>query len=431
MRIAIDGYNLAMPNGTGVATYGLMLARTLKELGHSVEGVFGLDVGIAEQAREILFYDGLAREADRRRSKPLRTALKGAFDLLLGAKAVNVPITSLVTKEAFADRLPSFDRLYSGARLFDRAQKCLELYGRMITLHVANPPSIMHWTYPVPVRLHGSKNIYTIHDIVPLKLPYTTLDVKKNYYKLIELCLKNADHICTVSEASRSDIIERFGVAEGGITNTYQASPVPDEVKDSTPEDDASMIEGIFGLGHRKYFLFFGAIEPKKNVGRMIEAYLSANVDTPLVIVGARAWQSEAELRLVKGYGRATGKIIQLEYLPRALLMRLARGAKSVFFPSLYEGFGLPVLESLQLGTPVLSSETSSLPEVAGKAAFLVDPYSVSSLTVAIQRVDHDDALRERLATAGIKQAARFSLDAYKERLAAMYAVIDNGSGRA
>jgi len=296
-----------------------------------------------------------------------------------------------------------------------------------MSVRVSNPPEVMHWTYPVPIKLIGSKNIYTLHDVVPLKLPYTTLDKKKHYYKILELCIANADHICTVSEASRSDVIAQFGMPAERITNTYQASPVPEEVSSSSSEADAQMIQGIFGFAHRGYFLFFGAIEPKKNVGRMIEAYLAANIDTPLVIVGARAWQSEVELRLVKGYGRGAGKIIQLEYLPRNLLMRLARGARSVFFPSLYEGFGLPLLESMQLGTPVLSSQTSSLPEVAGDAAFLVDPYSVASLAAAMRRLDEDADLRARLAAAGIKQAAEFSQQAYQKRLAAMYSRITNG----
>lgn len=421
MRIAIDGYNLAMPRGTGVATYGFTLAQALRGLGHTVEGCFGLHVGRVEQTREVLFFDGLGREPESRRSRPLRTVLNRARDLLFGAEAVEVPITNLVLKNAFADRFPSFDRLYSTARLFERAHKCAESYGRMMALRVENPPQIMHWTYPVPIKLVGSKNIYTLHDIVPLKLPYTTLDRKKNYYKLLQLCLKEADHICTVSEASRLDVMERFQFPAEKITNTYQASPVPDEISASSPEADAVMVDGIFGFPHRGYFLFFGAIEPKKNVGRMIEAYLSANLDTPLVIVGARAWQSDAELRLVKGYGLAAGKIIQLEYLPRTLLMRLVRGARAVLFPSLYEGFGLPLLEAMQLGTPVLSSETSSLPEVAGSAAFLVDPYSVASLAAAIRRLDDDENLRMRLAAAGMAQAINFSLEAYQERLAAMY----------
>lgn len=425
MRIAIDGYNLAMPRGTGIATYGFNLAAALRELGHNVEGVFGLDVGTAKQQQEVLFFDALAREPESRRRKRLATLFGPARDLLFGASAADVPITNMVKKEAFADRLPSFDRLYSGERLFERAYSVLNAYGKMMVLHVPNPPDVMHWTYPIPIRLRGSRNVYTLHDIVPLKLPYTTLDLKQNYHRLIELCVGAADHLCTVSEASRTDIMERFGVPENRITNTYQASPIPDEISLARPEADAAMIEGIFGFQHRNYFLFFGAIEPKKNIGRMIEAYLSANVETPLVLVGARAWQSEMELRLLKGYGRGASKIIQIDYLPRALLMRLARGAKAIFFPSLYEGFGLPLLEAMQLGTPVLSSTTSSIPEVAGKSAWLVDPYSVPSLAAAIQRLDSDQALRNDLAAAGVEQAKKFSQQAYKRRLTKMYAGIE------
>jgi glycosyltransferase involved in cell wall biosynthesis len=428
MRVGIDGYNLAMPHGTGVATYGFALANALRNLGYQVEGVFGLDVGDDPALREIMFFDQFARDdgAGGRASRPVGKWTRRMQRLrAIGGRlrADEVPQSSLVEREVFATRLPKFDRLTSSPELFDLANWYFQVTGRFLKLKMANPPQIMHWTYPVPVELAGARNVYTLHDLVPLRLPYTTLDVKKNYYRLIKQCIRRADHICTVSESSRQDILSRFTIDPANVTNTYQSSPIaPGSISDD-PLEDARMIDGIFGLSHRGYYLFFGAIEPKKNVGRIIEAYLGTHSEHALVIVGARAWQSEGELRLLTngGYGKMARQVIRLEYLPRALLLRLIRGARAVVFPSLFEGFGLPVLETMQLGTPVITSNTSSLPEVAGNAAKLVDPYSVADISEAWRAIDRDQSLREDLAHRGLEQAARYSDREYRARIAAMY----------
>lgn len=432
-RIGIDGYNLAMPNGTGVATYGLSLARTLSSGGHRVEGVFGLDVGADERLRQVNFYDLLAkgpqtstpRQARRRRMRLMRDALRPRLSL----EAREVPISDRVETAAFAERLPQFDRLTSAAHLFEIAHLHFRYYGRFVTLRMPDPPAIMHWTYPVPVRLAGARNIYTMHDLVPLKLPHTTLDAKAAYAGILRGCVAAAAQICTVSDASRTDILEHLDIDPARVTNTYQASPLPAAALAQDASADAAMIEGIFGLPRRGYFLVFGAIEPKKNLGRLLEAYLGLGTRTPLVIVGARAWRSEAELMLLPShegdgntYRPDSGqRIVRLDYQSRSLLLRLIRSARAVLFPSLYEGFGLPVLEAMQLGTPVLTSRTSSLPEVAGDAAVLVDPYDVGSIADGLRALDGDAALRDRLAAAGPEQAALFSADRYLARLEAMY----------
>jgi glycosyltransferase involved in cell wall biosynthesis len=424
IRIGVDGYNLAMPNGTGIATYGFVLARTLKTMGHAVEGVFGIAADGDPALREVTFFEKMVREdkPNFRRSKWRR--VRDQFGAAAkGAHAIDVPLTEDVERRTFATRLPAFDRLVTSPHLFDVAHRHLRLSGRFLPLTMDNPPPIMHWTYPVPVELTGARNIYTLHDLVPLKLPYTTLDDKGFYLSLVRQCAERAAQICTVSEASRADIIARLGIAPEKVTNTYQASPPLTGALSADPADDARAIEGIFGLQHRGYFLFFGAIEPKKNVGRLIEAYLSLGTDTPLVIVGARAWQSEEELKLIAngGYGSAAQRIRQLSYLPRGMLLKLIRGARAVTFPSLYEGFGLPVLEAMLLGTPVLTSNTSSLPEVAGDAALTVDPYSVDAIAAALRTLDTDPALRAQMSARGLEQAARFSVDRYTERLATLY----------
>jgi glycosyltransferase involved in cell wall biosynthesis len=287
----------------------------------------------------------------------------------------------------------------------------------------------MHWTYPVPVEVEGALNIYTLHDLVPLKLPYTTLDVKRSYAAVVNACVKRAAHICTVSEASRRDVIEQLGVDPDRITNTYQCSPLQPSAAALPAEEDARMVEGILGLKPQGYFLFFGAIEPKKNVSRLIEAYLSIQTETPLVIVGPGGWQSEDELRLLSGNSSSgVQRIMRLDYLPRELLTRLIRSARAVAFPSLYEGFGLPVLEAMQLGTPVLTSHGGSLPEVVGDGALVVDPYDVAAIAQGLRALDGDEGLRVRLGKAGLAQSERFSEASYIRRLDTMYArVVSEG----
>lgn len=435
VRIGVDGYNLAMPHGTGIATYATQLVEALHAMGHEVDGVFGLDVPADPALRQASFFDRYRRpSAPAPKVKRWRRPWHHSRNYLRAfgshpAREVAMDASVATTEDGVA-AIPHFDRLFTAARLFDDAIFAFARTGRFATLRLPNPPEVMHWTYPLPVRLSGARNVYTLHDLVPLKLPYTTLDDKALYGRLIAGCLRHGDQICTVSESSKRDIVERFGIDPDRVTNTYQtpASGVPH----SDPDQDAHTIESIFGLERRGYFLYFGALEPKKNVGRLIEAYLTLRSRTPLVIVGARAWQSEAELMLMPG-GGADGSagtfvgprgqtIIRLNYLSRALLAKLVRGAKAVVFPSLYEGFGLPVLEAMQLGTPVITSNTSSLPEIAGEAGLLVDPYDVGALTEAIRRLDADPALGEAMSARGLEQAKRFSRERYQERLTELYA---------
>jgi len=410
LTIGIDGYNFAMPKGTGIATYGLNLARTLAGAGHRIEGVFGLHVGSNEKLRETMFFDRIGLEQTGRRVFGSRWhrrfgMVRATVDPWLSPLALDVPLTSQVDKEAFADKLPHFDRLLTSPGLFQTAQRHFATTGRFLTLRTARPPEIMHWTYPVPVRIAGSRNIYTVHDLVPLRLPHTTVGNKPQFDRLLRVACATADHICTVSDYSRRDIIDRIGIDPAQVTNTYQIT---------------------LGLTPRSYFLFFGSLEPKKNIGRLLEAYLGLGLATPLVIVGARAWLSEGELALLPpdNPGEANPRVIRLDYLPRDLLLRTIRSAKAVLFPSISEGFGLPALEAMQLGTPVLTSDRSSLPEVAGDAAMLVDPYDVAAIAEGIRRLDRDDALGRLLSMAGPMRAQRFSPGAYMARLAAMYSAV-------
>ncbi|KAB7648365.1 glycosyltransferase family 4 protein [Polymorphobacter fuscus] len=431
-NVLIDGYNLGLERGTGVATYARNLSHELKALGHQVSVLYGNRAAPSREAllREIAFFDSNVGERDRFLEilDQMHRALVGP----LGHFATSVPISGQVITRAFSARLPAYDHILNAADVFKRSQSAFKLWGSMSTVAVPKRPDLVHWTYPVPLHIKRAPNVYTMHDLVPLRLPYTTLDKKRTYLKLMRHIAKCADHIVTVSECSRHDIIKMLGISPNRVTNTYQSVSIPDRYANKEERLVAQEVEGATGVGYKNYFLFWGSIEPKKNIGRMIEAYLASGVDTPLVILGAQAWKSEQELRILDddvirfltvadGQIRTKKRVIQLSYAPFSLLVSLIRGAKAALFPSLYEGFGLPALEAMLLGTPVICSNTASLPEVVGDAAVMIDPYDTAALSAAIWTVDRDADLRAELASRGVREAARFSPEIYREKLRALY----------
>lgn len=422
LRIGLDGYNLALPQGTGVATYGRNLAAAVDALGHPIDLVFGVNIPRKADAelRESLFFgqlgaDGPARLSWRRKMRRWRVH-PFAHELIA------VPVTGRALPADGTDRLPTFDRLFNLSEIFDVCARHFRRYGRFMTLRMPDPPAIMHWTYPLPLRLAGARNIYTLHDLVPLRLPGASLEDKRYYDALVRACVARGDHVVTVSERSRGDIVDLLGADPARVTNCYQASAMP-PLRD--PAGLPDRLRHLFDLDMRGYFLFFGAIEPKKNLGRVIQAYLEADVATPLVIVGKEAWHADRELKLLgAAHGRrlsGADRIRRIDYLPRTLLNDLLHGARASLFPALYEGFGLPALEAMAAGVPLLSSTTGALPEVTGDAALAVDPYDMDALVDGIRRLDQDADLRARMGTAGPLQAARFSGPAFAARIGQLY----------
>lgn len=430
-RILIDGYNLGLEKGTGVATYARNLSYEIGNLGHQIDVLYGNRASATrdELLREIYFFDSTLDE--RIRLLEILEQIEKAIHGPLTFRAKEIPITGRVITRTFDSRLPRFDRLFNSPDLFQRAQSAFKLWKRPSHIRLPEKPDLAHWTYPIPLYVKGRPNLYTLHDVVPLRLPYATLDHKRRYLQLLQQLDRRAEHFVTVSENSKRDLVEIAGIAPDRITNTYQSVSIPAKYRDKPEDQVAREVEGLTGFDHKGYFLFWGSLEPKKNIGRIIEAYLSADIDTPLVIVGAQAWKAEQELKLLGEtdtlYGSierrrgARKRVIQMPYASFPLLVSLIRGAKAALFPSLYEGFGLPVLEAMLLGTPVICSNTSSLPEVAGEAALMVDPYDAQAITQAIRAMDADADLRAEHVRRGHAQAAKFTPEIYRERLAHVY----------
>ena len=436
--IGIDGFNLAMAKGSGIATYARNLSAALRRSGFRTEILYGPERGPDKDPllSEIALYDAVPPPSPLQK---VRSYLRdiGSLRSPLGRTAQPVAVTGTVITDQIAKNAPDCDGMWISRDVFHSANRAHSSLGMFTPLRFDErggrpAPDVMHWTCPLPLHVPNRPNLYTIHDLVPLRLPFATLDNKRRFLEMCRRICASAARIVTVSEHSKRDIVKILGVDEARITVTHQSVQMPASLTSRSDADIAGEIGGIFGLDWRGYYLFFGAVEPKKNLPRIIEAYLASGVAAPLVIIGGKAWLDEHETQMLygdlievsslkDGHLRRADKIRRYEYLPFRTLVSLIRGARATLMPSLYEGFGLPVLESMLLGTPVIASTAGSLPEIAGEAALLVDPYDTDAIRAAIVRLDRDADLHAELVRRGREQAARFSAGAYDARLAELY----------
>jgi glycosyltransferase involved in cell wall biosynthesis len=306
--------------------------------------------------------------------------------------------------------LDSAEGVLSGpAELFRQAQIFFEVHRRLLPVVTDARPGVMHWTYPVPLRMQGWRNVYTVHDAIPLCQPRLTPIKARRHLRLLRAIASSADRILTVSEAARTDIVESLGCLESLVVAIPQGvATLPSDAPPPT------------GLSHGGYYLYCGSIEPRKNLVRLAEAHQASGVARPLVIAGPDGWRAREILAQIAG----RPGVIRLPYQTHEGLGALIRHARALLFPSLAEGFGLPVIEAMNIGTPVMTSRLPALCETAGGAALLVDPHDVPAMAAAIARLDRDEALAATLSQAGRRRAEAFSLTAYAARLAALHAVL-------
>jgi alpha-1,3-rhamnosyl/mannosyltransferase len=217
--------------------------------------------------------------------------------------------------------------------------------------------------------------------------------------------VRRAAALTAISQATADDLAARFPAARPKTAVTPLAAD------ERFARDDGPSVAEVrvrHGLGERPYVLAVGTLEPRKNLPRLVEAFAAlppALRDAhELVLAGAVGWNTDATLAAV-----ARHRVRQLGHVPEDHLPALYRGAAAFAYPSLYEGFGLPVVEAMAAGAPVLTSNVSSLPEVAGDAALLVDPWSVPSIRDGLARLLADRDLARRLAARGRERAATFS----------------------
>ncbi len=418
-HIVIDGYNLVRRQGTGIKTYGLTLARTLAGLGARVSILWGGGGPRIPVVREAMLHDRPPKGPF-----PLSRALRlAAFHtpLFTAARpAGHVPTGLVIPDQKEDDLAPLAHRFYALPDCYIAAHRLFQVTGIPYRVRFPDRVDAWHATCPLPVHARGTRNVTTIHDLIPLRLPWATLDNRPLFYRTVRRALLASDLVLAVSEHTRKDIVEVFGVPPERIIVTYEPCIFP---SGPPAAEQQALVLGTYGLKPGDYALFVGAIEPKKNVGRLLAAWRASNADIPLVVAGGKGWLSKEQLKLSEPLVQA-GRLMLASYVPRAHLPHLYAGARFFVFPSLYEGFGLPPLEAMAHGCPVLTSNVASLPEICGDAALYCDPTNLDDLTDKLKVMLGADALRQQLVAKGRERVAAFSPEAYARRLAAAYAAI-------
>jgi glycosyltransferase involved in cell wall biosynthesis len=422
INVLVDGYNLEMIQGTGIKTYGITLIKTLISLEANVDILCSRYTNTSNLILgEALFFD---TQKYNGRNLQIKGVIGAVIQRFYQAKEVSVS-NFVIKREAdfIFDYLADSGKIFNIYNCYKLANNLYKYFPLETRVNIKKKIDIWHETYPLPIKVNNAKKITTIHDLIPLKLPYTTLDDKKSFFNLTKDAIKNSEIILTVSENTKKDILHCFNVNPDKICVTYQ--PIIDNshlVENQTTEIKLKK----YKLKNKNYILFVGAIEPKKNVGRLIDAYTCLDTDMQLVIVGKKGWLWEEEIgKLEALYGRGFARKIRLlEYVSKKDLMYLYHGAFCLVFPSLYEGFGLPPLEAMSLGCPVITSNVSSLPEVCGDAAIYVDPYNSDDIRQAIEKLINNPQMQLQLTEAGKKRVELFSMENYAKKLYEAYTKI-------
>jgi glycosyltransferase involved in cell wall biosynthesis len=431
MKIITDGYDLGLKNGTGIATYSKELIKCQKALDHEVSVIFQNDFYTSkiDVSNASSFMQSLYVENEYNRFQRSQKLLRIAFDVsscILSRKSQKIneiKISDCIdTRQLYQDKPSIFEFLHS-KNIFKIARLYASLTNKNLVLDIdKNKFDLIHLTSPLPISIKNTPKLVTVHDLIPLLLPSSTNVNVPLYYSNLKTSLNDANSIIAVSEYTKYDLMKTFPINEERIHVTYQAVTINNAILTESIDELNRFLESNFELQYKNYFLFYGAIEPKKNVKRLIEAKLLSKNNIPLVIIGKLGWlYSEVEKLFNDNKLMKRSNIIRLEYMSYHNLMRMVRGAKAVVFPSLYEGFGLPIVESMCCGTAVITSNTSCTPEIAANAAFLVDPYNEKEISHAMDQFSADIDLVENYSKLGLHRSKFFNHENYQKRLNDVY----------
>lgn len=257
------------------------------------------------------------------------------------------------------------------------------------------------------------KQIVTVHDLHYLYFNDSVagciqeIPAYRRFFYCVKMphILRKSAAIIAVSEATKNDLIETFSISPDKVHVVYNGCDF-DRFHDSI--DSMPVLERL-GIAGNRYFLFVGSILRHKNIVRLVQAFACLNTNMSLVIAGSCKDQDYLEEVMNASVGLGTGRVQYLKYVPDDELPSLYSGAKAFVLPSLHEGFGVPIIEAMACGTPVITSNCSAMPEVAGDAAILVDPYSVESIADAMRKIIEDPEYADSLRRAGLERVKTFS----------------------
>ena len=254
--------------------------------------------------------------------------------------------------------------------------------------------------------------VLTVHDLSWIHFPDAhPVERVKLLNRSFEKSIANADKIITDSMFVKKELFEIFGIEADKVHHINLG--FSDEFKVYDKILLQSVLES-YGLDFQKYFVSVGTLEPRKNIETILDAYDNLNAghrkNTKLLIVGPHGWRADSTQRRIQSL-QESGNIIHLNYVPRTTLAKLISGSICLVYPSIYEGFGLPVLEAMACGIPVITSEKSSMPEVSGEAGLLVDPQDYMQISKWMELLYSDSDFREEKSKASLKQSQNFSWD--------------------
>ena len=318
--------------------------------------------------------------------------------------------------------LPSYPNIYlrtidiRGARwnLWENLRLPLAaLKDRIQILHC--PAQIAPYWKPVTT-------IVTIHDLIPLKIDdgFSALE-KKNFERNVRNSIRNATHVITVSEFSKQDILNLFPEIEEKITVIYWAPP--EKYRSINSETAHEILKKNYNLEH-PFFFSFGGSTPRKNVDRLIKAFIKfqskCNNSVKLVISGVNSEAFNRFESLITSFGLQE-KIVNIGFVPEEHIPLFLSGAIALIYASLYEGFGLPILEAFTCHCPVITSNRTSMPEIAGNAAIFINPESIDDIFEAMKIVYENPSVREELIFKGKKRLENFSWNYTMEGFAQVF----------
>ena len=357
--IGIDASRAVIAQRTGTEHYSASLLRALAELPEARD-------------RGVVLYVNLAdvREAEER--------------------------LQFVLPRAWKVRAIPFPRLWTHVRLSSEM--------------AAHRPGVLFVPSHVVPLLHPRKTVVTVHDLGYFVYPQAHTRLSRFYLRVSTwFSVRSAKRVIAISEATKRDLVKYYGVPADKIRVVYHGcDPVFKPVPDEKALEDVAARYGVT----RPYCLHVGTLQPRKNLGVLVEAWrvLRERMELPpaLLLAGKRGWLYDSLFEQVNRAG--LGELIRFaDYVERDDLPALYSGALALTFPSLYEGFGLPPLEAMSCGTPVICSNATSLPEVVGDAGILLDPTDVEAWASAVQRLTEKAEERERLSQLGLAQARQFT----------------------
>jgi glycosyltransferase involved in cell wall biosynthesis len=280
---------------------------------------------------------------------------------------------------------------------------------------------LLHSPDFIPPAFGYGRSVITVHDLNFLYYPrFLTTESRRYYNQQIEWAVERADHILADSEATRADLMSLLDVASDKITVVHLAA---DPSFRPLPQSEARRVAAQYHLDPG-FLLFVGTLEPRKNVPGLLRAYrmlLAQRVtEEPLVLVGGKGWLYEEIFDHVKALDLGN-HVRFLHGVPDADLPGLYNAASVLAMPSFYEGFGLPALEAMSCGTPVVVANRASLPEVVGDAGLMIDPDRPEDLAEALRHILTDEAERARKREAGLEKAEAFSWERVARETQAVY----------